>query len=128
MLIAAAFAQPDPRGYGTHQQFGLPKCRFLERFGYPCPSCGATTAWAWTVRGDLGNAWQSHPPATALATVAGLLAALAATTAWRGRAFRLLHPQVLLACLGAISLSWLVHWFASYGKEIASRLPTWVGY
>jgi hypothetical protein len=33
MLAAAAWLQPDPRGFGTHQQLGLPPCTFQALFG-----------------------------------------------------------------------------------------------
>lgn len=50
-FLAAASIQPDPRGFGSHQQFGLPPCSFYTLFGIPCPSCGGTTCAAYFVRG-----------------------------------------------------------------------------
>ncbi|MBI3464511.1 MAG: DUF2752 domain-containing protein [Planctomycetes bacterium] len=66
-LLAAAFAlagvlgvarwlEPDQRGYGTHEQFGLPPCAFRVLTGIPCPACGLTTSFAYSVRGQLENA------------------------------------------------------------------------
>lgn len=51
-FIVASSVTPDPRGYGTHQQFGLSPCRFREVLGIPCPSCGGTTSVAHFVRGE----------------------------------------------------------------------------
>ena len=47
---------PDPRGYGTHQQLGLPGCTFQMLTQWPCPSCGGTTAFAHFVRGQWPSA------------------------------------------------------------------------
>ncbi|MBN2476490.1 MAG: DUF2752 domain-containing protein [Pirellulales bacterium] len=60
LLSLAAWVRPDPRGLGTHQQFGLPPCTFRVLFGLPCPSCGMTTSWAHLVRGQLLGAFQAN--------------------------------------------------------------------
>jgi Protein of unknown function (DUF2752) len=44
MLGMGLYLKPDPRGSGTHQQLGLPPCGFYATTGYPCPTCGCTTA------------------------------------------------------------------------------------
>ncbi len=61
---------PSRQGYGTHQQLGLPPCTFRALFRRPCPSCGATTAWASFVRGDLSGAVRAHASATLAAALA----------------------------------------------------------
>lgn len=48
----AAAVKPDVRGFGTHQQFGLPPCSFRSALGIPCPSCGMTTSFSSFVRGQ----------------------------------------------------------------------------
>lgn len=53
--IAAGLA-PSASKLGTHTQLGLPACRFLERTGWPCPSCGLTTSFALAARGRFGDA------------------------------------------------------------------------
>ena len=68
VLVVAAFLKPNPKGLGTHTQLGKPACGFYERTGYPCPTCGMTTAFAHTVRGQLFQAFAVQP--------AGALAAL----------------------------------------------------
>ena len=44
----------------THRQLGLPPCTFKKATGYPCPSCGMTSSFALTVRGDLWHAFQAN--------------------------------------------------------------------
>lgn len=51
LLIIARSLEPAQRGYGTHQQLGLPACTSLVLWGIPCPACGMTTSWAWATRG-----------------------------------------------------------------------------
>lgn len=46
VLSLALWLNPDPRGFGTHEQLGLAPCDFMVRNGYPCPSCGLTTSFA----------------------------------------------------------------------------------
>jgi len=68
VLVVAAFLVPNPQGLGTHTQLGQSACGFYERTGYPCPTCGMTTAFAHTVRGQIFQAFAVQP--------AGALAAL----------------------------------------------------
>jgi hypothetical protein len=70
MLIAARSVEPDPRGYGTHEQLGLTPCFFLQTTGYVCPTCGATTAWSYTVRGQLQKAMATNLSGTLLCLTA----------------------------------------------------------
>ena len=59
---------PNPAGFGTHQQLGLPPCSFQPMFGIPCPSCGMTTSFSHFVRGQWLRA--------AAANLGGLLLAI----------------------------------------------------
>ena len=59
---------PNPAGFGTHQQLGLPPCSFQTMFGIPCPSCGMTTSFSHFVRGQWLRA--------AAANLGGLLLAI----------------------------------------------------
>ena len=45
----AVWLKPDPRGFGTHQQLGLPPCTFRSLTGTNCPHCGLTTSFSWFV-------------------------------------------------------------------------------
>ena len=89
LLAVAAWLQPDPRGLGTHQQFGLPPCTLRALFDLPCPTCGMTTAWAHLVRGELGAALRVNAAGALLAMLAVAavpwLTGSAATGRWLGR-------------------------------------------
>ena len=56
LLVVAALLTPDPAGFGTHRQLGCPPCTVWKLFHIRCPVCGMTTAWAYTVRGQLWSA------------------------------------------------------------------------
>ncbi|MCC7145521.1 MAG: DUF2752 domain-containing protein [Phycisphaeraceae bacterium] len=75
LLVPAARLQPDPSGMGTHTQLGLPPCPWPTTYGYPCPTCGVTTAAALAAHGRLIEALIVQP-AGALLTVALAAAAL----------------------------------------------------
>ena len=58
----------------THMQLGLPECTFKHVTGLPCPSCGMTTSFALTMRGDLFDALRANSVGVLLALT--LLAAI----------------------------------------------------
>jgi hypothetical protein len=68
-FLVALAVSPDPRGYGTHQQLGLPPCTFRLLFGYPCAGCGMTTSFAHFVRGQFVDAAHASPAGAVLALV-----------------------------------------------------------
>jgi hypothetical protein len=102
---------PDARGHGTHEQLGLPPCGWAMQ-GYPCPTCGATTAACEVVHGHLLRAFAAHPFGAAVA-IAGLLAALFALYCLlRRRSFldvvgRLPYGLVFLLGTALLLGSWL---------------------
>ncbi len=77
LLLAAAWLRPKAEGHGTHTQFGLPPCSVMQATGYPCPSCGCTTAFAAATHGRLFSALRTQPFG-ALAALATAMAVLVA--------------------------------------------------
>lgn len=67
LLGVAAWLSPDRSGMGTHTQLGRPPCTWPMLLGYPCPTCGMTTAFAHTVRGELPAAFRAQPAGLVLA-------------------------------------------------------------
>ena len=76
LLGLARYLPPDGRGFGTHQQLGIPPCSFVLTSGLPCPTCGMTTAFSLVMHGRPWSAFKAQPAGALLciATV-GLLAA-----------------------------------------------------
>ena len=85
LLFIASRLEPDPAGLGSHEQFGLPPCSAIVLFGYPCPTCGMTTAFAYVVRGELVSAFDAQPAGFALALATVLAASLSLGTLFTGR-------------------------------------------
>jgi hypothetical protein len=85
LLATAASLKPDARGYGTHQQLGLPPCTFYVIFHKPCPSCGMTTSWAWLLRGEIGHALSANAGGALLAVLSLVAAPWMLISAARGR-------------------------------------------
>lgn len=63
----AVWLRPDPRGFGTHQQLGMPPCTFRTMTGFSCPHCGLTTCFSWFVRGQFSNSLKANPAGVILA-------------------------------------------------------------
>jgi len=78
LLVLASLIDPDRRGHGTHEQLGLPPCGIAEVYDRPCPSCGYTTTFAYSVRFQWLRAIINQPFAfiVFLFTVAGIPTAL----------------------------------------------------
>ena len=72
LFVVAACLNPyqedgSARRMETHRQLGLPECTFKRITGLPCPSCGMTTSFALTIRGDLVNGVQANSVGVLLA-------------------------------------------------------------
>jgi Na+-transporting NADH:ubiquinone oxidoreductase subunit NqrB len=101
ILGLAAWLTPDARGYGTHEQLGFGKCGMLVTTGLPCPTCGMTTAFAYTVRGRWVRAFLAQP--------AGFLAALATIACTIGAGWALVAgriPPIRLPIITPYRLFW----------------------
>ncbi|MBC8309338.1 MAG: DUF2752 domain-containing protein [Phycisphaerales bacterium] len=88
LLSIAFFLQPSTDGVGTHQQLGLPQCGWILAANVPCPTCGMTTAWSHTVRGELPSAFMVQPLGMLLAITAFLVVIGGFVTACTGYSFQ----------------------------------------
>jgi len=120
-LALSAWVKPDGRGYGTHEQLGFAPCGMLVWAGLPCPTCGMTTAFAYTVRGRLPQAFWAQPSGFALALATMALAAAALwvllTGRWPPIRAPLLTPYRLLTIL-------LVLFLGGWAFKLAAGLLT----
>jgi hypothetical protein len=115
VLALSVLLQPDPRGFGTHEQLLMPPCLFRLITHVPCPFCGMTTGFALMARGKVWQAAADNlmaPPAfflTALITLAGLWGLLTGRE-WipaSTRGGRYLRP--LLAIIGLFWIANLIN-------------------
>jgi hypothetical protein len=81
----AAWLEPDSRGFGTHRQLGMPECGILRLWGFRCPTCGMTTAWAYAVRGEVAAALSASIAGTLLALGAPFVGLWLLATGLRGQ-------------------------------------------
>jgi hypothetical protein len=116
VLSVAAWLRPDPRGFGTHQQLGSGRfasgpCGMLLVTGFPCPTCGMTTAFSHTVRGQFVRAFLVQPAGFVLALATGCIAIGSAAALVRGRTPRLpldriASHRLFIVLLGVLLFGW----------------------
>ena len=90
----------------------LPRCRFLEWTGLPCPGCGATRVADALAHGRIPDAFAAGPFLAASAVVFALLTAAALLALILGRplpAVRMSRRETLAARL-AFGLALLLNW------------------
>ncbi len=107
-LICCALLKPDPSGRGTHRQLGLPSCLVCKVAGMErCPSCGLTTAFAHTMRGNLEAARQCNAaaPLVLVLWLTGLV--YAAAIAVTGRQWLCYELPALLGVSVAVLIWWI---------------------
>ncbi|HVA51097.1 MAG TPA: DUF2752 domain-containing protein [Pirellulales bacterium] len=117
-LALAGWLRPDPNGFGTHRQLGLPPCTFVWLFGVRCPSCGMTTSWSHAVRGEWIQALGSNVGGTLLAAAAMIAAPWLLISAARGRWLLGRPGHRALAVLAAVLIAvTLLDWIYRLGTQ-----------
>ena len=116
ILLAAWHLEPRHLPFGPESQLSLPGCGFRDRTGYPCPTCGMTTAWAKTVRGELYQGLQANIAGGILAIATVIAGIFGLATAAAGKRFyvRLAKPVIdllsptgwLYGLLGLFIFAW----------------------
>jgi len=110
IFVIAIRLEPDERGFGTHQQLGLPPCTFRTFTGVLCPHCGMTTCFTNLVRGNFTAAWTANPAGIPLATAFALGIPWCLAVAVSGRWLGTQEPfkWFVLICLGYLALAVVV--------------------
>jgi hypothetical protein len=85
IVVLGLWIQPDPRGFGTHEQLGMSPCHFLAFTGLPCPGCGVTTSVALAAHGSFAQSFWNQPFGLLVTVVAPLAALVAVVQHARGR-------------------------------------------
>lgn len=111
-FMVGSKVDPDPRGFGTHQQFGLPPCRFREVLGIPCPSCGGTTSVAHFVRTQWIESVQANTAVFSLALIGLLFVPWSLFSLGKGYLLGVQYPSKLFVALtlsltGIAVLQWV---------------------
>lgn len=111
VLLVAAWLTPSTKGIGTHTALGLPPCGWETATGYPCVSCGMTTAFAHAADGNLWTSFQTQPAGMLLA----LLAAMVALTTG--------YSLVMRVSIGRLVERLVTPW--SFGFAVAVLMLAW---
>lgn len=111
VIVLGTWVEPDPRGHGTHEQFGMPPCRMLQWTGFPCPGCGVTTSVALAAHGQFAASFWNQP--------FGLVLALFVPIAAISVVFQHARGRDLGAVVRALRLKW---WAIGFG---AIALGAW---
>lgn len=114
-FVVARQLEPDPAGFGTHRQLGLPECPTRAFAGQSCPTCGMTTSLAFLANGNFARAWQVRPAAVLMAFGAILTAAWSVACAWSGKVIGFENGDAALAWWAGgsfvIALTcWAIRW------------------
>jgi Protein of unknown function (DUF2752) len=126
VLLVARKLEPDPRGFGTHTQLGLPDCAFLMATGRLCPTCGMTTSFAWLMRGQIKHSWQANPAGCvyALLAVPVLLWLVMSAVANEPVGFQKVSKPLTGLVFAAVALgiaSWLIRLIVSPSVLVGPR-------
>lgn len=104
-LVLAAMLTPSSEGMGTHTQMGLPECGFVIATGYPCATCGCTTAFAHAADGSLLTSLATQPFGALLALALAMMTLIALWSAISGMK---LAPLGQVFATKRFVLSWVV--------------------
>lgn len=119
IIGTALWLVPAKDHMGTHRQLGLLPCGFVTMTGYPCPTCGMTTAFAYAVRGQFIDSIRSQPAGFALALATVIIGVCAVGAMTIGR-----YPAINWYRVNPTSFVWYVAvgLVAAWGAKIALGL------
>lgn len=118
VVLLSAWLRPDHRGFGTHQQLGLPPCSFEAVTHVPCPGCGLTTSFTNMAHLHLVDAFRAHLMGPLLFTLTLALAVLSPIGIGRGWSVpRALSQPWVTVYLGVTLAAGMV----TFGARLAHR-------
>ena len=119
VFIVAVRLNPDHRGFGTHQQLGLPPCAFRVLTGMKCPQCGMTTSFAFLVRGDVSASLHANSAGIVLAPLLMLVGIVSLISGIMGRRIPLKDPLKWISAggIGFLVLNFLL-WLMQILPEV----------
>ncbi len=111
VLVVGARLNPAGAGHGTHEQLGLPACAWAVSLGFPCATCGMTTAVSLASHGRVVEAAVTQPAGLVFALVAaGVFWGALHSAVFGSRLDRvgaaLVRPRVIWGALGVVLLAW----------------------
>lgn len=110
-LGLARYLRPSARGFGTHEQLGLPACTFLTWTGIPCPSCGLTTSFAYAAHGHWWDAFLAQPFGLLAFCLTALSIPLAIYLLYRRIAWeQFLHTRATNRIIYTLLVMYLLSW------------------
>lgn len=110
-LALSRYLRPAERGFGTHQQLGLPPCTFLQLTGIPCPSCGLTTSFAHAAHGHWWQALLTQPFGVLAFSLTVVSLPLTAYLLYRRITWeRLFYTRAANRILAALLVLYLLSW------------------
>jgi len=120
LLAIAASLTPEAAGHGTHQQLGLPPCGWVLAAGYPCPTCGMTTAFAAAADGDFAAAFVTQP-------MGAILAVATAAAFWCSLHVAVFGSRLGRLCGTLVRPRWLWIFAGAWAASWAYKIATWPG-
>ncbi len=118
----SAWLRPDPHGYGTHRQLGLPPCEFGSMTGVPCPGCGLTTSFAHMAHGHVLSGFSAHLMGPMLFLITAFVAVYAPWAIAKKRPLSvLIDGRVSSTVLAVTSALGLLTWTLRVAHVLPSR-------
>ena len=111
ILVVASRLTPAAEGHGTHTQLRLPACGWAMLLGYPCPTCGMTTAVTLCARGRPVEAFTTQPAGALIALLLAVVFWVCVHVTFTGstlgeRLLGLLGPRSLWLIFGILAAAW----------------------
>lgn len=112
VVTLSLLVEPDPRGFGTHEQLGMSPCRTMEVLGVPCPGCGVTTSVSLLWHGEPWGSFLNQPFGFLMGLLVPLTALLAIYRHLRGAdlyadALKLGWGKPLMGLASVMVMAWI---------------------